>query len=137
MDTISRRQILAASAAGGLLNGSALRKPQAGVGDDQPHASEAALQMLEKGTPAGPVLLGALADAENLPIGRAVHPDRNQQRHVENRTPSGRRRCAARSASARGGFAPPLGPRRPAPAPPAAQHSRPPDAPRALRTRSR
>jgi len=60
-----------------------LGEPQAGVGDDQPHVSEAALlEMLEEGAPAGPVLLGALADAENLPIVLAVHADRHQQRHV-------------------------------------------------------
>jgi hypothetical protein len=52
-----------------------LGEPQAGVGDDQPHVSEAALlEMLEEGAPAGPVLLGALADAENLPIVLAVPP---------------------------------------------------------------
>jgi hypothetical protein len=69
-------------AASGRLWG-ALGEPQAGVGDDQPHVSEAALlEMLEEGATAGPVLLGALADAENLPIVLAVHADRHQQRHV-------------------------------------------------------
>jgi hypothetical protein len=38
--------------------------------------------MFEERAPACLVLLGALADAENLPITLAVYPDRHQQRHV-------------------------------------------------------
>jgi len=47
------------------------------------HAGETAfLEVLEEGAPARLVLLGALADAQNLSIAIAVHPDRNQQRNV-------------------------------------------------------
>ena len=42
----------------------------------------ASLEMFEEGAPARLVLLGAFADAENLPITLAVHTDRHQQRHV-------------------------------------------------------
>ena len=42
----------------------------------------ALLEVLEERAPARLVLLGALADAENLPITLAVHADRHQQRHV-------------------------------------------------------
>src|SRR5215472_10718974 len=38
--------------------------------------------MLEEATPARFVLFGALADAKNLSISFAVHPDRHQQRDV-------------------------------------------------------
>jgi len=38
--------------------------------------------MLEERAPARLVLLGALADAENLPITFAVHADRDQQRDI-------------------------------------------------------
>ena len=44
------------------------------------------LRCLRKRAPARLVLLGALADAENLPITLAVHPDRHQQRHVADLT---------------------------------------------------
>ena len=40
--------------------------------------------MLEEAAPARFVLLGAFADAENLPITLAIHPDRHQQRYVAN-----------------------------------------------------
>jgi hypothetical protein len=42
------------------------------------------LEMLEEAAPACLVLLGAFADAENLPITLAIHPDRHQQRYVAN-----------------------------------------------------
>src|SRR5262249_31071233 len=65
--------------------GRALAQPQAGVRDDQPDAGEAALlEVLEERAPARFVLLGPLADAQNLPIARAVYPDRYQKRHVAN-----------------------------------------------------
>src|SRR4029434_512075 len=51
--------------------------------DDQPdRAQTALLEMLEEPAPARLVLLGPLADAENLPITLAVHRDRHQKRHV-------------------------------------------------------
>ena len=44
------------------------------------------LEMFEEGAPARLVLLGALADAQNLPITLAVHPNRHQQRHIADLT---------------------------------------------------
>src|SRR5262249_23068526 len=62
---------------------SAFGKTQAGIRDDQPDAAKAALlEVLEERAPARLVLLGALADTENLPIARVVHADRHQERHV-------------------------------------------------------
>jgi len=49
----------------GQLLGGALREATAGIRNDQLHALEAALT--QKRRPAGLVLLGALADAQNLP----------------------------------------------------------------------
>jgi hypothetical protein len=47
----------------------AFGKPDTGVGDDQPDALQTTLLgVLEERAPARPVLLGTLADAENLPI---------------------------------------------------------------------
>ena len=67
--------------------GGALDQPQAGVGDDQLDALEAALlQVLQERRPAGLVLLGALADAEYL----AGSPRRSP------RSPPAARRCAPR-----------------------------------------
>src|SRR5580704_7212515 len=52
---------------GQMLRG-ALRQAAAGIGNDQLHALEAAIDELsQKRRPARLVLLGALADAENLP----------------------------------------------------------------------
>ena len=63
----------------------ALGKSDTGIGDDQPDALQAAfLEMFEESAPASPVLLGPLANAENLPITLAVHTDRHQQRHIAN-----------------------------------------------------
>ena len=63
--------------------GGTLGKPQAGVRDDQPDAAQTALlEMTKERAPARLVLLGSLADAENLPITLAVHRDRHQKRHV-------------------------------------------------------
>ena len=65
--------------------GRAFGKPQAGVRDDQPDAIQASFfEVLEERAPARLVLLGAFADAENLPITVAVHADRHQQRDVAN-----------------------------------------------------
>jgi hypothetical protein len=65
--------------------GNALGKSDTGIGDDQPDAVQATLfEMFEESTPASLVLLGALADAENLPITLAVHADCQQQRDVAN-----------------------------------------------------
>jgi catechol 2,3-dioxygenase-like lactoylglutathione lyase family enzyme len=53
--------------------GGAFGKPHAGVGDDQPDALEATFfEVLEKVAPAGFVLLGTFADAENLPVTLAI-----------------------------------------------------------------
>jgi len=52
---------------------------------DQADAGEPAFfEVLEDRAPASLVLFDALADAENLPITLAAHPDRYQQRHVAN-----------------------------------------------------
>src|SRR5436853_44485 len=57
--------------------------PQAGVRDDQPDTAQTALlEMTKERAPARLILLGSLADAENLPITLAVHGDRHQKRHV-------------------------------------------------------
>jgi hypothetical protein len=40
--------------------------------------------MFEQCAPARLVLLGALADAENLSITFTIYPDRHQQRHIAN-----------------------------------------------------
>ena len=58
--------------------GRALHQATAGIRNDQPHALEAAIdQVSQKRRPTGLVLLGALADAQNLPkslgIDRAGH----------------------------------------------------------------
>jgi hypothetical protein len=53
--------------------GGAFGKPEAGVADNQRHASEpASFEMLEEGAPPRLVLLGALADAGNLPVAGEV-----------------------------------------------------------------
>lgn len=61
----------------------ALDEAAAGVRDDQLHAPKAAVhQVAQERRPAGLVLLGALADAENLPVSIGVHADRHEQRDV-------------------------------------------------------
>ena len=63
--------------------GCALGQAQAGIRDDQPNAVEASfLEVLEEGAPARLVLLGAFADAENLPITAVIDADRDQQRDI-------------------------------------------------------
>jgi hypothetical protein len=56
---------------------SALGKPDTSIRNDQPNAHETSLlEVVEECAPARFVLLRSLADAENLPITIAVHPDR-------------------------------------------------------------
>ena len=59
----------------GQVLGGALHQAAAGIGNDQLHALEAAIdQVTQKRRPAGLVLLGALADAQNLPKTLRVCP---------------------------------------------------------------
>src|SRR6266699_1377334 len=67
-----RQQTFEPSGLGEKLGGT-FGKSQAGVRDDQPDPAQTALlEMLEEPAPARLVLLGPLADAENLPITLAV-----------------------------------------------------------------
>src|SRR5260370_612555 len=67
----------------GIELGGALDKPHASVRDDQLDAAEAAvLQMIEEGAPTRLVLLGALDDAEDLPVAIAIHRGGHQQRAI-------------------------------------------------------
>ena len=61
----------------------ALDQPPAGVRDDQLNTLETAVdQMAQERRPARLVLLGALADAEDLAVTLGIHADRHQQRDV-------------------------------------------------------
>src|SRR6202008_4155078 len=63
--------------------GGALGKPQAGIRDDQADTGKASFfEMLEEVAPARLIFLGALADAENVPITAAIDADRNQERDI-------------------------------------------------------
>src|SRR6516165_8649219 len=61
----------------------ALEQAHAGVGDDQLDAAQPTpLEMVQEGTPAGLVFLGALDDAEDLPVALGIDRNRHQQRDV-------------------------------------------------------
>ena len=61
----------------------ALHQAPAGIRDDQPHTREAPVhQVAQEGRPAGLVLLGPLADAQDLPVALRVHRAGHQQRDV-------------------------------------------------------
>jgi hypothetical protein len=67
---------------GQMLRG-ALRQAAAGIGNDQLHPLEAAIdQVSQKRRPARFVLLGALADAENLPKALRIDGAGHQQRDI-------------------------------------------------------
>ena len=61
----------------------ALHQAPAGIRDDRPHTREAPVhQVAQEGRPAGLVLLGPLADAQDLPVALRVHRAGHQQRNV-------------------------------------------------------
>jgi hypothetical protein len=67
---------------GQMLRG-ALRQAAAGIGNDQLHALEAAIDELsQKRRPARLVLLGAFADAKNLPKTLGIDGAGDQQRDI-------------------------------------------------------
>ena len=69
----------------GQVLGGALRQATAGIRNDQLHALEAALdQVKQKRRPAGLVLLGALADAQNLPKTLRIDGTGHQERNIAN-----------------------------------------------------
>ena len=69
----------------GQVFGGALREATAGIRNDQLHALEAALdQVMQKRRPAGLVLFGALADAQNLPKTLRIDGTGHQERNIAN-----------------------------------------------------
>ena len=61
-------------------------QPGAPVAHHEPHAPETAFdQAPDELLPAGPVLLHALRDPDDLPMARVVHADRDQHAHVLDR----------------------------------------------------
>ena len=61
----------------------AFRQAAAGIGNDQPHPFEATIdQVAQKGGPAGFVLLGTLADTQNLPKTFGIDGAGHQQRDI-------------------------------------------------------
>jgi hypothetical protein len=70
--------------------GSALDQAHAGIGHNQLDALQATLlEVAEEGAPTGLVLLGALDDAQDLPVALVIDRDRYQQRHVAGLASSG------------------------------------------------
>ena len=67
--------------------GGRLHQPHTGIGDDQPHTRQASiLQVFEKGTPAGLVLLVALRNPQHLTITVCADTDSHQHRDVPDLT---------------------------------------------------
>jgi hypothetical protein len=67
----------------GQIVGDAFDEATARVRDDQLHAAQAPVdQVAQEGRPAGLVLLGALADAEDLAVALGIDGARHQQRDV-------------------------------------------------------
>ena len=71
----------------GQIVGNALNQPTAGIRDDQLNASQAPIDKVTKERgPTGPVFLGSLTNAQNLPIAVFIDSACNQQGYIANLT---------------------------------------------------